>query len=46
MALTVSRYATAAAAVVLTLTVLWGSIGLSGQAVPAEPTFLSGRAPP
>ena len=38
--LTVSRYATAAAAVVLTLTVLWGSIGLSGQAVPAEPTFL------
>ena len=38
--LTVSRYATAAAAVVLALTVLWGSIGLSGQAVPAEPAFL------
>ena len=38
--LTVSRYATAAAAVVLALTVLWGSIGLSGQAAPAEPTFL------
>ena len=38
--LTVSRYATAAAAVVLALTVLWGSSGLSGQVVPAEPTFL------
>ena len=38
--LTVSRYATAAAAVVLALTVLWGSIGLSGQAAPAEPTLL------
>ena len=36
----VSRYATAAAAVVLALTVLWGSAGLSGQAVRTEPTFL------
>ena len=36
----INRYATAAAAVVLTLTVLWGSAGLTGQAVRTEPTFL------
>ena len=30
----VSRYATAAAAVALALTLLWGSAGLSGQAAP------------
>ena len=38
--LTPSRYPPPAAAVVLALTVLWGSSGLSGQVVPAEPTFL------
>ena len=32
--------ATAAAAVVLALTVLWGSTGLTGQTVRTEPTFL------
>ena len=36
----VNRYATAAAAVVLALTVLWGSAGLTGQAVQTEPTLL------
>ena len=38
--LVTSRYATAAAAVVLALTVLWGSTGLTGQTVRTEPTFL------
>ena len=36
----VNRYATAAAAVVLALTVLWGSAGLAGQTVRTEPTLL------
>ena len=36
----VNRYATAAAAVALALTVLWGSAGLSRQAAPAAPAFL------
>ena len=36
----ISRYATAAAAVVLALTVLWGSAGLAGQTVRTEPTLL------
>ena len=36
----INRYATAAAAVVLALTVLWGSAGLAGQTVRTEPTLL------
>ncbi len=36
----IQRYATAAAAVALALTVLWGSAGLSGQMNRTEPTIL------
>ena len=36
----INRYATAAAAVVLALTLLCGSAGLSGQMIRTEPTFL------
>lgn len=36
----VGRYATAAAAVALALTLLWGSAGLSGRMIRTEPTIL------
>ena len=36
----VSRYATAAAAVTLALTLLWGSAGLSGRIAQTEPTLI------
>ena len=36
----ISRYATAAAAVALALTLLWGSAGLSGRMIRTEPTIL------
>mgnify|MGYP001527368110 FL=1 len=36
----ISRYATAAAAVALALTLLWGSAGLSGRIAQTEPTLI------